>query len=144
MSEIHMTFIGLERWQRDLARATPELRKLLHSNLMVAGRFVQRAIKAEFGPRLTDPRTRQRDDPGSRLGTFTGRAKASIKVSRVRIRSQRDFRVSIGPTQKPGFYVSLHARGTGRFRKRDPITPAVRKTKRKIWRRLGLSLKAIK
>jgi hypothetical protein len=112
-----------------LGKTPGELRRLVRRALVEVGRTAQRAMKAEFAARLTDPSSRRRTDRSARVGRFSGAARRAITV-RVRFRDREgSWKVFVGPRggagiPGPGFYLAFHEFGYGRFPRRGVAAPA--------------------
>ena len=139
-----LEFRGLDRWQREAALNAKRLQREIRRKLGDAGKVVESAQKAEFAGRLTDRRTKRRSDKGSRIGTFTGRAKRSIRARVYYVRRHRTFRCGIGPRGPAGWYMALHSQGWGKFPRRDIIEPSVRKSQSAVFALLNRSVRVIR
>lgn len=130
--------IGLEEWEtiaRALGKAPAELRRELRKKYASIGRVARAAMRAEFGPRVTDPHTRRRP-PGPKLGRFTGHARQAIGVRQKIQESSGRWKIFIGPPGGAGipgrgFYLAFHEFGTTRRRKM-PIRPVAAPVDRRL------------
>ena len=138
--ELRLSFRRLLSSQRELGRAGPDLKRRLRRALRELGRVAQRAFRAQFAGRLTDPVTRRRRDRSARVGRFSGRARGAIGI---RIRIRRDsFRVFIGPRggagiPGPGFYLAFHEFGSKTHPRRATAAIADRLTRPAVRRELA-------
>jgi len=122
-----------------IAALPRNVRKQLERELRRAGSELQRAMRAEFGGRLSDEHRRRPDRGGRKLGTWSGRGRESIGV-RTRFKaggSRPLYKVFIGPpgglgVAAEGFHIAFHEFGVHKYPRRPVAAPARRKHFKRI------------
>ena len=142
---------GFDRFRRKLVLAVPYIQRNNKRIIKEAARETQREIRAQFGPQVTNAKSRKRPG-GNRLGTFTGRARRNIRT-RYLFRNPTRLMAYVGPPGEIGsgrwqsgraWYLRFHEFGIGGMPRRSTIRLGERRARGKVTKILSRTNKIFK